>query len=142
MVYPKLLAALAPSQANAPSRVPMPGSGFALSPRYNAADGTVTVQAAVNPLSAAAALIIAAPKARAVTVPSAETLATAGLLLDQLTVVLGAFDGEKLTTSVSALPAIIVTADLFKEMPVAGTTLVGALMPPIPQAFFGLTHTV
>jgi hypothetical protein len=98
------------------------------------------VQVAIKPPSAAVAVISVVPAERGVTLPPVDTVATAGLLLDHVSDLLDAFDGEIVAVSVSA-PSMV-AVDLFRAMPVTGTTRTDVLAPPFPQAFTGLTHTL
>ena len=81
---------------------------------------TVTAQVAVTPLpSLAVAVMLAVPKATAVTLPSASTVATASLSLLQVTVWSVASSGVTLLTlSVSVWPAEMVVAVLLSVMAV------------------------
>jgi hypothetical protein len=83
--------------------------------------------------------MVVVPASRAVTTPVVDTVATAGLPLNQLIVGLDGFDGDTVAVRVSV--ASMVAVDLFKEMPVTGTTVTGTLVLPAPQSFLGLTHT-
>ena len=93
---------------------------------------TVTTQVAVTPLpSLAVAVMLAVPKATAVTLPSASTVATASLSLLQVTVWSVASSGVTLLTlSVSVWPAVMVVAVLFSVMLVTGTLSCSCACPP------------
>jgi len=78
---------------------------------------TVTAQVALNPLNVDA-VIVAVPGATPVTTPAVVTVATAGLLLIHVTVLLLALAGNTVAMSVSLPPTPIEVVDLFKVMPV------------------------
>ncbi len=93
---------------------------------------TVTEQVAVLPPSTVATVIVAVPAATAITTPFV-TVATEGLLLDQVTSLLVASDGSIVAINVSVLPSISVAADLFRVTPVTerltATAQVAVLLP-------------
>jgi hypothetical protein len=85
---------------------------------------TVTVQVAVLPPSEVVTVIVADPGATAVTVPFSDTVATAVLLLLQLTALLVALVGVMVAIRVSEAPALRLREFLFNVTPVTATELV------------------
>ena len=81
---------------------------------------TVTVHVSVRPPFTDVAVITAVPAETAVTVPSVSTVATAGLLLDQVTEGSVALEGEISAVSFSVPPLAMDVLILFSEMPVTG----------------------
>ena len=86
---------------------------------------TVTAQVAVKPPSTVLTVMVAVPSATAVTVPFAETVATAGLLLDHVTALLVAVAGATVIDSVSVLPTANGNVVLFSDTPVTDTVVGG-----------------
>lgn len=102
--------------------------------RLTPVTGTVTVTAQVADLLPAVAVIVAEPPATAVTLPFASTVATASLLLFQVTVLSVALEGDTVAVRVSVAPFVKDSVCLFKvtlDTSIALTETVHcAVLPP------------
>jgi hypothetical protein len=92
---------------------------------------TETAQVAILPPSVVVTVMVADPGVTAATMPFDDTVATAELLLLQLTALFVAFSGVMVEMRVSTAPTTRLTEVLFNDTPVTAT-VVGVVTPPPP----------